>query len=93
MDISSCGYRENAVGSGGVQFYPVWESENIDDEGGKGFNLPIPRFRNRQAGVDVGGWYWSGGKVKWCGWILRIELGYAGVWYNDKGVDTCVHVR
>ena len=53
--ISSSGDKEDAVGRGGVPFYLVCTDANVDNEGGKGFNLPVPLFGKRRADVGVGG--------------------------------------
>ena len=53
--ISSGGDKGDTVGRSGVPFYPVCADANVDNEWGGSFNLPVPRFVKRRAGVVVGG--------------------------------------
>ena len=55
--------------------------------------MSVPRFRKRRAGVGVVGRTISGGKVKWRGWIVRIEQGCAGGQSRGGGSSTGVYVR
>ena len=55
IGIASSGDGEDSVRRGGVTFYLVRANANVDDEGGKVFNLPVPRFLNWHAGAGICG--------------------------------------
>ena len=53
--IASGGDREYAVSRGGVPFHLVHVNVNVEDSLWGGFDLDVPQFGKRRAGVSVGG--------------------------------------
>ena len=91
--IVSGGDGEYSVRRGGVPFNLVCTNTNVEHELWEGFYLSVSLFGKGRVGVGIGGQTRSGGKVKCCGWIVRIKQGCAHSQRCVSGCGVDVHDR